>query len=187
MPSKKSAQRKEKTTIQCLAESMCSINFGKWMNDIYLFILGSHHYSDLLSPSAGLSEQWYVFHGLKAPRGSAEVLEKCSCFHVYALSCLAYSTLNALKLHAVICESSDLFMIKSSFMISSFKSETHQFQRRKHLFLSVQCWLYSVFSGPGHFYINYIMDVCLEVHLGISFTSIPLIEEWFPQWGSLSP
>lgn len=61
----------------------------------------------------------------------------------------AYSTLNALNLHAVICESSDDFTIKSSFMISSLSLRLTNFRERNICFcqFSVDSIVFSVVLG----------------------------------------
>lgn len=49
----------------------------------------------------------------------------------------------------LLCGSPWIFHGKKQFHVLLFKFETHWLKRKKQLFLSVQCWLYSVFNGPG--------------------------------------
>lgn len=80
-----------------------------------IFILGSCHYSDLLSPSAGLAVQWYSFHDLKASRG-AMTYWKDVLVSMCMLSTLPTCTKDALLLgwsfhgkKAVLCSTLDVW------------------------------------------------------------------------------
>lgn len=49
----------------------------------------------------------------------------------------------------LLCGSPQIFHGKKQFHVLLLKFETHWLKRKKQLFLSVQCWVYSVFNGPG--------------------------------------
>lgn len=129
----KRVHRRRKKTPQCLAESMNSINFGKWMNTICVFILGSHRYTDLLSPSAGLSEQWYSFHGLMVPRGSCEVLESVPV-SMWHFTLFVYSPYLRAKAYCCHVGVHRFFMVKSSFMFYSLSLRLTDLRERNGCF-----------------------------------------------------